>query len=86
MRHQHPTAGKWSVIGPLLTRADGTPPKPLDRQVKPGMVRVRAEQAVGLEIDGVMCGFEKGEVFDCPADRIAQLGKLVIPAEDFTSD
>lgn len=69
------------AAGPPEMYREGQERKPLDRQVKPGHVRVRATSRIGEEIDGRVEHFTKGEVFDCPEGRAKALGPLVEAAE-----
>lgn len=51
--------------------------EPVNRMVQRGSVRVRARQSIGEVIAGEMRRFEKGEVFDCPAERVPAVADSV---------
>lgn len=55
------------------TETETEAPKPTNRAVKPSMVRVRANRAMGEEGQTYAPGAE----FTVPAERVPALGKLV---------
>ncbi len=66
--------GRASPSAPSEPAAE---PTPVNRAVTRDMVRVRANEPIGEEIDGDMCRFAKGEEFALPAARAAVLGPLI---------